>query len=751
MFNNTRALLIVALTAAVVLLTGAASPLTTSAAGKTHTWVGADPTNNRNWGSPKNWSDQEKPQAGDFVVIEGFAVENVAAVEIFAGVTLKKGATLVSGGPLFTHVLDLQCSTLQISATVDVTATFVGGELRPTAPGETIEFVNLGTTVVRRPTLLSDGCPPDSIIDANVLKLFPRSSFSNRGFLVGDNGQIEGMACCRSPQVVDNAQTGTIDATDGLTLESLRLRHRGRIIRGTLTLDGGDHILMDSARFKQVTVLADGGIVRFADSSSTGRGTVTLGEASTFALTGGAEVVGFGTWSGVGTLALREGALHGRQTISPKVTLSVSGPLPKSIGPTRKSDPGEVIVEGEAILDTGPLTIGGKLINKGTITVAAGQRPRLIGSDCCVEPVPELLNDGTVRVARNAKLTLQSMRLENQALVSGEGELILDGGDHRLRGRSTIDLKTTATHSAQIQFFGAVTLDAELEQKDNAILIGGDSVSVGGRGSWSWQDGDVHEQLTFGGQIDVLVAGPSQKWIQTSTELTLLGPVKFDHNGALILRNGAKLSTFGTVTLAGGRIGGSNCCSDPALVVFGGPVTLERGSPVSTVNSADVTFLDTVDLQGGILEIPDLDPVFAADSGAKLLLGGGTFRAAGVVVFGSETELVGPGIVVASTVHMNGGARLAERGRLLIRGSYDQSATGVLKLTFNGANRDLLAVEGTADLAGSLQLSGVASVRAASWSIVTAGSVFGGFRGLSGLGARHELDYATTRVLVRRK
>lgn len=737
----------VVLAFALVMIAVAGANHAALAAGTTHNWVGLDTKAPHDWKKAKNWSTNAVPQDGDSVYIKGAFVQNAPNDIHIATVTLEDNASILTGGPLFVDRLEMHCATLAIGATVNVSGLVTGGEFRPGEDGP-FEVLSTGTFTVRKHTILDPGCGEGTTIEPGLLKLFSGVTFRNSGVLGGD-GTVEGMTCCTNPQVLNNGNTGKIDGSDGITLLNLRLLNRGKIAGGTLNLVGGDHIFRTGSRLVSVDVTAETARISVPDENPNVRASVTLAEHTIFTVTGGTELYGPADWIGKGILELREGIIYGDQTIGPDLTLLVSGRKTKSIRSKNARNPGVVTVDGKVTLSAGRLQLGGRLdLHEGaTATVLKNSGATIAGLTCCRAPIPTFENAGTIRVEKDAVLALDSMRLTNVGTVDGPGRLVFDGGDHRLEDGSSIEAPVGIKGGAIVRAFGTVKFDSTVDQYDRGVLRGGiaSPVEIAGTGSWTWRDGEMHGRLSFGPDIEVSVKGVGFKSYATPSTLEVGGPLRIEGQGELRLAAGATLDAKGDVTLAGANVTAGNCCTDPATFIASGDVTVERAAGVASLNSMEARFANTVDLNGGILEIDSLDPVF--QGGAKLQLEGGALRASGVVLFRSGSVLQGPGTVVGN-VAMTGTVRFGERGRLLVKGGYRQEFGGRLEIKFAGAARDLLEVDGPVELAGQLNLSGTIASITRAFPIVKGTSLTGEFNLVTGLPASKQLQYGPNEVVV---
>lgn len=191
------------------------------------------------------------------------------------------------------------------------------------------------------------------------------------------------------------------------------------------------------------------------------------------------------------------------------------------------------------------------------------------------------------------------------------------------------------------------------------------------------------------------------------------------------------------------------CCTDPARLAFTGTLQVKRDAGPSRVSFVRTEFANLVDLNGGSLEISELDPVFSDAKATRLQLEGGTLRSNANVRFKRGAHLVGPGRVVARTLRTAGPVRLAERGLLKVTGSLVLGPTADLTLTVGAKMRDRVVVSKLASLDGDLTLRAVRATRTRNLALVSADDRVGRFDATAGLAGR-KLRYTAGGVRLRR-
>ena len=126
----------------------------------------------------------------------------------------------------------------------------------------------------------------------------------------------------------------------------------------------------------------------------------------------------------------------------------------------------------------------------------------------------------------------------------------------------------------------------------------------------------------------------------------------------------------------------------------------------------------------------------------------GALQTTGVLVFGRSASLEGPGTVKGRVV-MNGTLRFASRGRLFVRGAYDQTVDGRMEIALGPNGRDLLEVAGEVSVAGILKLSGVPKTMRIPYAFIRGtGGVDGAFLLIRGLTPKTVVHYGPNEVVV---
>jgi hypothetical protein len=283
---------------------------------------------------------------------------------------------------------------------------------------------------------------------------------------------------------------------------------------------------------------------------------------------------------------------------------------------------------------------------------------------------------------------------------------------------------------------------------DGTTLQGGTGTTmptIAGAGSWTWHGGDVAGNVEFGKDLSIRITGDTLKRTTTpNARIGVAGKLRIDGPGELRLMWGTTFATTGAVTLAGANVRAGSCCTDSPSFTVSGTLGVVKAAGASLIGSTDTRFTGTVDLNGGVLTIDTFDPTFAGTG--KLKLEGGSFQTAGVVLIGKTASLIGPGMVTGFLT-VNGNVSFGTRGRLAVSGSYRQDATGRLSLKFATSGRDWVQVDGSANLAGTLALSGTVSSVAKATTLLSATSRTGTFS-VTGLPTTKKIVYGPTTVKI---
>ncbi|GAB4317062.1 MAG: hypothetical protein Kow0059_09930 [Candidatus Sumerlaeia bacterium] len=253
--------------------------------------------------------------------------------------------------------------------------------------------------------------------------------------------------------------------------------------------------------------------------------------------------------------------------------------------------------------------------------------------------------------------------LEHQSgwTLNIDGKGVLHNGLWIIDGTGGV---TSALHFLQadsLQGSGAILMngpDAQISTAGGLLTLPDSSLTIVGAGRLLTGTGGVlSSALIQADQNDPIIIYPDATGFVNNTDgrLQALGPGGFD------LINSLQFTNTGSVSIAAG----SRIDADLNFVQTAGTTFLDSGSTLTAVNR--------VDIQGGVL-------------------------------YGTGT--------VVSTLQISGGSLQPGNlgpGVLFVRGTYTQQAAGVLDIeisgTTPGSGYDVLAVEGIANLAGTLNVT----------------------------------------------
>jgi hypothetical protein len=208
------------------------------------------------------------------------------------------------------------------------------------------------------------------------------------------------------------------------------------------------------------------------------------------------------------------------------------------------------------------------------------------------------------------------------------------------------------------------------------------------------------------------------------------------------------LGLDGTATLAGARIVGSSCCTDPPVVLIGedGRARL-AGSTATQLGNLRVAVAGELDLAGRTLEMPGTPGLFV-DPGGSLLLDGGRVEKFGPLTVRTRGEVVGPGFVGGST-SIAGKLRLDRAGAFVVERGLTLRDSASVRLQQRGGSSDVLRHQGAA-YGGTLVLVDFRRP-GSNPTLLAAGPGSGRFDLVAGTPSGSRVEYRPTSVrLVRR-
>lgn len=391
-------------------------------------------------------------------------------------------------------------------------------------------------------------------------------------------------------------------------------------------------------------------------------------------------------------------------------------------------------------LDDGELLLSyANWVNDGTANLG---NALVSGGGCCVNP-NQLVNHGTLS---SAGATLQYLRLDETAtgVISG-GDLILDSGDHIVRGGSInagADLKSQSS---------VVTLTGGVTTLGGTLTIDGSSEiwqagTLQGTGLVRWLQGTIYATLTVNAPFEA--SGSGTKTVNSTPgrgggtlvlqkASTVMPPAGSSLTLASAGGTVATLRNQGTLTLKSGSIMGAGCCTLAPVVNNVGTIVANpgAGNTVGLLNLA-ARSSGKITAKSGTLAFSGVAPSI---TGGTFTLGGGAVS----VPSSTPLTLTGGKLAGSGTVHgpvTNTAGTVAPGGSAigtLTVDAYQQASGATLAIqvaTLTSADR--LVVTGAAALGGTLAVTkkGTATVAPGTIPVLAAGSLTGTFAQVTGLG-----------------
>jgi len=702
--------------------------------GTTYTWVGSSQdhnADNHSWTDQRNWAPQGVPGNGDSVAIAppdgSHCVAHVDAVP--SGVTLQDfalsvagfcGASVTGGSLTVAGTLTWDTGVIDTQMTV---ASGAAAVISGAADGNPRKVLQEHLTV--------DGSA--DLVGALVQIAAPTLLSISAGAVVRSSGSttITNTACCVDPAHIVNG--GTIDVLNGkLTVQAVQIDQLGLLQVETgavLQAVGGPVTAADGASY------AGGGRFQLWNGTKTTlTGKQTLGKGFHLELgndgAGGDSLSGTFTLAGTGELDWTGGTISANLTVGSRVLVHAYGDNPAngrrilSGEDSSSGDPvpatlvnhGVMLVDQQAgIVTTGTARL--EVASDGTLTLAPGTQVTATG--CCVNPNAIVNSGGQVTVPAD---------------LEGAGPAVLNGVAYRATGGSTSIAKGAelqliggpqgALADTTVKGGGRLTINDPVDLSGTETLSGasairligtrgslGGTATVAGSGTFQWQGGSLSGDLTFAnGRVALSganpktianVAGGSQpSAVQVSAPFSMAKAKAKHHN---VLSIGSS-----TLTLAGESTLLANAELDGGTLVNTGSLIIDPGKKASVVtrvnldivNQGDVTLASGQLVSNGSYRQSAGSTTLGAGTTATfpfssnpLTLDGGVLTGSGTVsaVVVNNAGVVDPGSVGAGPAKT-----------LTLVGTYSQGAGAGLHIDLGTAGSDLLTVQGTASVAGTL-------------------------------------------------
>ena len=229
-------------------------------------------------------------------------------------------------------------------------------------------------------------------------------------------------------------------------------------------------------------------------------------------------------------------------------------------------------------------------------------------------------------------------------------------------------------------------------------------------------------EVTQVGRMFGEVSGPGSSWVNN-------GDLNFLGKGYLRVTDQGQFTNTGTAVITTSDISG------PEVSVSGSGSKWTNGGDV-TITGTSVSRAARITASNGG-EIDAAGQTITANDFGEVIVDGGTIKASQIVLSGGS--LLGTGTIVGNVVNGSGGfvgtvSPGSSPGILNIDGDYTQSVDGALIMELAGltpgSGYDVLAITGTANLAGTLELiieEGFVAEFGDSFDLLTADSIVGTF------------------------
>ena len=514
---------------------------------------------------------------------------------------------------------------------------------------------------------------------------------------------------------------------------------------GGVTLNAGN-ISAGTINFGSDSVVLGGSTTLATTSGLTMNGTV-LGNLNALTLIGNASL---GSVSGVTLLTDNGGAVTLKgNSYSVSLGMILSGAVTLGAAGTTTITDSSVLMLGDITGGSHALTINGG----GTTT---------LGSVSGVTTLTD--NSGTTTL--NGNVTTTGAQTYNDAVTLGSGLLLSSTGNGTIALNSTVD----GAHALTVTTGGAVALGTVGgATAPSSLAVTGGSIALA-------------HNVTVAGPLSLTTTGSAIT--QSGGVLTVGGTATFNAGTDSITLNSAGNSFTGAVSLTG-----SNAAITDATGLILGNTTLSgtlalsaaSGTTVTGLVSASTTTVNSGSLQignggtaGGISgNLASNGAVTFDESGAVsyggVYSGSGslTQAGAGVLILNGNNTYTGTTTVqqgtleidgsITSPVMVNSGATLTGKGTIIgnltangilspgtssaigaltIQGNLSLGNSSIVNMRVNGpGNSDLIAVSGTAHLAGTLQLMpGNGVLGGQSFTLINATAINGTFSTVNVLG-----------------
>jgi uncharacterized protein with beta-barrel porin domain len=355
------------------------------------------------------------------------------------------------------------------------------------------------------------------------------------------------------------------------------------------------------------------------------------------------------------------------------------------------------------------------------------------------------VNSGTVTNSAGGSITsltegvlVGSGSVTNAGLISGAQQSVVFGGP----GANTLTLQTGSTLVGD-------AVGSTASGATNALILQGAGTANNNFDNFNTIDAQGPGTWTLGGKSSVDLTEVSGGTLILAGSLT--SAVEID-NGATLVASSSNLQVSDSAIAANALTGGPFISGGMLVVVvqslafrrletsLAHGVVVDNGTLVFD-QATDGSFANRIGGSGaiikqnvGTLTLDGISSVATTTVNAgDLAIGDPTYplaRLTSAVTVNAGGTLSGHGTIVGSVTNNGGTVRPGGTiGTLTINGNYTQSPNGTLSLEVSPTANSSLAVSGTANLAGSLQLAADPGIyrKGTKFNVLTAGSVSGAF------------------------
>ncbi|WP_271568880.1 FecR domain-containing protein [Bradyrhizobium sp. CCBAU 11386] len=624
---------------------------------------------------------------GALAIDQGSTVANTGSVTVDAtGKLTVNGATISGAGTITDNgEIDLTGNAVLSGGSLTNNAAFKVSGASNALDHETI--TNAGTievlangalTIDQGSTVANTG---NVTVDASGKLTVNGATISGAG-TVTDNGEIDltGNAVVSGGILNNNAAfkvSGTGNALDHETITNATTGTIEVLANGALAIDQGSTV----ANTGNITVDATGKLT-VNGATISGAGTVT--DSGEIDLTGNAVLSG-GILANTATFKVSgTGNALDHETITNAGTIEVlaNGALAIDQGSTVDNSSGKVIVDGNAALTLGDITLsGGAIKGGGTIDVTGASR---IDGGATLS---------VTAVTADAKLTLDGITVSGSVITDNSSiELdntvkLKDGA--RIQGASAAS-KGPITNNGTLEIAGAATLLNDVLTNTGhtvriddgqTLTLSGTEISGGTIDNFSGAQGGTID-VTGNSQIDGnATLNKGAVTVENGVTLTLDdatiagatigngGTVKVDASKKLTLAGasltGGALSVFGTLASSGATTITDAAITNNGLIeAVGGLLTL------ATITSATVANAGTLRANGAEL---DIDHEAVTNTGTLAAINGGTLKLISMTVTNDAGAV---SVASGSTLDLVGA--VIDGGTLTIAGTLESTGTSAI-------------------------------------------------------------------------